>query len=171
MWGVPFHNGEAITSYAVQLRNPGTYEWTSSSTSINSTTTTYTVLSLGPNSVYEFQVQAYNSNGAGAWSASAIGTTQAALPGQPIDVVGTNPTLSSVDLSWTAPSSGGLTTTQYTVYIQHGVGMWDNGTATGSGSTSYTVTGLVAGVSYRFKVSATNSLGAGAIGPASAVVR
>ncbi|HEY1917396.1 MAG TPA: glycosyl hydrolase family 18 protein [Streptosporangiaceae bacterium] len=70
-------------------------------------------------------------------------------PAAPTGLTSTGTTSSSVSLSWTAPSG---TVTGYTVY--------ENGTSVASPTTTTdTVTGLSAGTSYSFTVSAANSYG------------
>ena len=73
----------------------------------------------------------------------------ATVPGAPTGLTVTGTSTTSVSLSWTAPSG---TVTGYNVY--------ENGTRAASVSgTADTVTGLNAGTSYTFAVTATNSAG------------
>ena len=67
-----------------------------------------------------------------------------------------------VDLTWTAPTNnGGVVLTGYSVrYRPVGSSAWT--TITVPNATSYSVTGLSAGVNYEFQVAAINSIGTGA---------
>ncbi|MEI4273741.1 fibronectin type III domain-containing protein [Klenkia sp. LSe6-5] len=70
----------------------------------------------------------------------------------------------SASLSWTAPADHGSPISSYTVECQRDGGSWSPcRTVTGTPpSSSATVTGLVNGSSYRFRVLATNFIGASA---------
>ena len=134
--------------------------------STRSTDTDYTVRNLTNGQSYTFRVRAANSAGQSAPSAASASVTPATVPGAPknIGVTGGD---EQVALNWTAPASdGGETITGYE-YEQNGSGAW---TSTGGTAPSATVTGLMNGLSYRFKVRALNSVGAGAASAASASV-
>jgi hypothetical protein len=74
-------------------------------------------------------------------------------------------------VSWTAPANGGSVITSYTITPYIGTVAQPSTTITGSPpTTSVTVTGLTTGVSYRFRVSATNVMGSGAQSALSAAV-
>ena len=77
-----------------------------------------------------------------------------------------------VNLSWTAPSSdGGAPITDYVIrYSSNNGATWTRFVKPVSALTSSTVTGLTNGVSYVFKLSAVNSVGAGAPSTKSAPV-
>lgn len=94
-------------------------------------------------------------------SVRGLGFQGAGAPGAPTNVVASNQTSSTVDVSWTAPPSNGASITSYTVVSNPG-----NVTAATS-TTSVTVTGLSSGVSYTFTVTATNSVGTGQASSAS----
>ncbi|MGA8723918.1 MAG: fibronectin type III domain-containing protein, partial [Acidimicrobiales bacterium] len=94
---------------------------------------------------------------------SSTGTTGATPPDPPTNLAATLG-VNEANLSWTAPNDNGSAITSYTVDI------FDNTTSTSltpvtvSGSppaTNADLTGLTAGDSYSFAVSATNSLGTG----------
>jgi subtilisin family serine protease len=68
-------------------------------------------------------------------------------------------------VSWTAPADGGSPVTQYTVTASPG-----GATATTTGSTSATVTGLSNGTSYSFTVTAANWVGTGPVSEVSNAV-
>jgi hypothetical protein len=91
------------------------------------------------------------------------GTTLAAPtqpPGEVTGLTAANPTASSVNLAWTAPSTGGAVASYTVQYRTSGATGW-NVAATGVPTATYTVTGLAASTSYDFQVFAVNSAGSG----------
>lgn len=114
-------------------------------------------------------------------SASALPVTslQASTAGVPLAVIGTAGN-TQVSLAWTAPvSNGGSAITGYNVqvatsaggaYANVGSGSCAPTTANVSTATTCTVTGLINGVTYYFKVAAINSLGVGSYSGASSGV-
>ena len=70
-----------------------------------------------------------------------------------------------IDLSWTAPSSnGGASIDGYKIEVSTNGTSWSDLVAdTGSSSTSYSHTGLTAGSTRHYRVSANNSAGTGAV--------
>ncbi|WP_334179810.1 autotransporter domain-containing protein [Pseudoxanthomonas sp.] len=92
-------------------------------------------------------------------------TVNAVVPGAPTIGTATMAAPGEVDVAFTAPaSSGGTAITSYTVTASPGG-------ATASGTNSpIRFTGLAAGTSYTFNVSATNSVGTGAVSAASNAV-
>jgi len=85
--------------------------------------------------------------------------TEVTAPGAPpLTATGGN---GSVALSWTAPATGGVAISSYT--LKRGTTTLYTGT-----NTSYTETGLSNGTSYSYTVTATNGVGTGAAGSASA---
>jgi titin len=81
------------------------------------------------------------------------------VPGAPDGVVA-EPGINQATVNWRAPDNGGTAITSYTLTASPG-----NITATTTGSSSFTITGLKAGATYTFTVFATNAVGNG---PASA---
>jgi hypothetical protein len=97
-------------------------------------------------------------------------------------VIGVNPTAPGVPtglsavrgdervtLSWTAPSNGGATITDYVVQFQLGAGAWQTFSDGTSTATSVVVDGLTNGQAYTFRVAAINSLGTGSYATSEAV--
>ena len=106
---------------------------------------------------YNFKVQARNIIGVSSLT-SALSIVAAVVPGVPTFLTrdSVNTTKTQVAFTWTAPTEiGGVAIIDYTI-------QWDQGTnsyvslATGVTSTNYTKTGLSAGTTYKFKVSARN---------------
>lgn len=123
-----------------------------------------TLTGLAVATTYEFQLQAYNAQGASAWS----GIKSAATPGAPkagVTNLAATATTSTLKVSWTAPSStnnGGSPITGYAVQYRKGTGSWVTVTAARtSTSASVTLTGLSAKASYTISVAPLNVIGAG----------
>ena len=74
-WTAPADNGAAITGYDVHYRETGG-NWTNANHT--GTGTTKRIESLTPDTAYEVRVRASNAEGAGDWSPSASGRTDAA---------------------------------------------------------------------------------------------
>jgi len=140
-----------LTGYQVAYLTGGVWSLPLTLTS----TTTTTVLSL-PAGSYQFRVRALNTGGASAWSNAsnpAVTVTEGTLPA-PTGVVGT-PGLAQVGLTWNAPTGGTLTPTSYQVrYSSNAGATWTELAATGTTTTSATVTGLTNGTAYVFAVRA-----------------
>ena len=99
-----------------------------------------------------------------AHSASATPRAPAAVPpGKPLNVVITDRSAQTLELSWDAPASPGSSAiTGYTVaWREVGTG-WIAGNTKSATSRNATVTGLTAGKSYEIRVSATNATLTGA---------
>ena len=87
--------------------------------------------------------------------------TTATPPGAPTGLTATADGQTRIDLSWTAPSDdGGATITGYKVEVSTNGSSWSNLVAnTRSTSASYTHSGLAAGSTRHYRVSAINSAG------------
>lgn len=149
-WQAPASGG-AATGYTVNYRVTSVGgAWTSQSAA----GTALTVSGLAAATQYDFEVIANNAAGSRAASAIVTGTTQAAptqAPGQATGLMPSNPTVSTIDLSWTTPSSGGAVASYTVQYRVTGGSDW-NTAASGIAGTAYTVTGLSAATSYDFQV-------------------
>ena len=145
----------AITTYQVAyLKDSGTW---SSPITTGSTSASYTLTSLDPGS-YVFRVRAVNVGGAGAWSnqSSPAVTVSPGTLIAPTAVTAT-PGVGQVSLAWTAPTGGTLAPTSYQVRFSSNAGVsWSEVAATGTTTTSATVTGLTNGTAYVFGVRAIN---------------
>ena len=160
-WSVPASGGSPITDYLVQYSSNGGSSY--STFAHGNTTTTETVTGLTTGTPYLFKVSAINAIGTGTASTTASATT-AAPPTAPAQVTGLTVgtiTNTSVALSWTAPSNGGATITDYKIEYSSNGGSSYSTFAHGSSATSDTVTGLTLSTAYLFRVSALNSVGYG----------
>jgi predicted phage tail protein len=137
----------------------------------------FTVTGLTNGTTYRFRVAAVNSVGTGASSTNSNAATPATVPGAPTNVVATAGN-GQASLTWSAPASnGGSAIGNYRVTPFIG-STAQAPILTGSAARTFTVTGLINGTSYRFRVAAVNSVGTGAnsaasnsITPNSATVR
>ena len=150
-WDAPASDGGSpITGYTVSA-SPG------SGSCSTPGATSCTVSGLTNGTPYTFTVTATNAVGTGPESNAASATPQAAatVPGAPSNLVATAGD-TTVQLTWTAPSSdGGSPITGYTVTGSPG------GTCSTTGATTCTASGLTNGTPYTFHVTATNAVGTG----------
>ncbi len=148
---VSWNSVSGATSYAVAEWINGA--WTTIA-SLGSGSTSYAVTGLSPGSTYSFEVGAANSAGTD-WAGSQNATTLSAAVAPNAPTFTLTPVSSAqININWNQVSGA----------TSYAVGEWINGTWTtiaslGSGSTSYSVTGLSQGVTYYFEVAAANSVG------------
>ena len=105
--------------------------------------------------------EADTTNNCSAAVAVTIGATSATFPDPPTRLSATANGQTQIDLAWTAPQSdGGAAITGYRVEVSASGSTWSDLAAdTGSTSTSYNHTGLAAGSTRHYRVSAINSVG------------
>ncbi|KRO55639.1 MAG: hypothetical protein ABR77_06035, partial [Acidimicrobiia bacterium BACL6 MAG-120322-bin79] len=173
VWTAPTQNGgSAITDYVAQFSADSGATWSTFSDSVSTSTTT-TVTGLTNGLTYQVRVSASNGLGSGAPSSVVIAVPWAAsLPSAPLDVVIAGYGLNQVSLSWTIPATdGGTSITDYVIeYSSSSGSTWATFTDLVTSLRSATVTDLVSGVSYIFRVSAHNSAGNSVPSTVSAVV-
>lgn len=171
-WTAPANRaGAATTGYWIQYKVGAGGTWDTFTVAAN-TSTTRLITPLSSSTAYYFQIAAKNSIGYGSFS-SVFGpvTTGATptVPETPTAVSASNPTSSSLDVSWTAPANnGGATIIDYKIEKSTDGITWVSA-ATGAAS-GHTVTGLSASTSYYFRVAARNSVGYGPFSDSSTVV-
>ena len=165
-WTAPSSDGgAAITGYRIEVSTGGS-SWSDLVSNTRTTTTSYSHTGLTAGSTRHYRVSAINSAGAGPASNTGSATTEAApatKPGAPTGLTATADGQTEIDLSWTAPSSdGGAAITGYKIEVSTDGSSWSDLVAdTGSTTTSYSHTGLTAGATRHYRVSAINSAGAG----------
>ena len=165
-WTTPGNNGSALDAY--HLERSTTSSTTGFSNLFSDITlplsTTYSHTGLTKYTDYWYRVIASNGVGNGAYSAVINARTSATVPGVPTSLTAT-PGVSSVALSWTAPTdTGGIGLDLTDDYIVKR-GATTLG-FTGSGTT-FTDTGVSPATAYTYTVQAVNSIGSSATAPVS----
>ncbi len=160
-WLAPTSNGgSAVTDYVIQRSPNGTTGWVTISDGVN-INTAYTVAGLVNGTRYYFRVFAHNA--AGNSPASNVGSAiPRTLPTAPRSLTAAPTNLSGqVRLTWLAPTSnGGSAVTDYIVQRSpNGTTGWTTISDGVNTNTAYTVTGLVNGTRYYFRVFAHNAAG------------
>jgi uncharacterized repeat protein (TIGR02543 family) len=123
--------------------------------------TSCSISPLTNGTAYKFSATASNATGTSAAASSASSAvTPASAPSAPLGVAGSG-TGGSATITWSAPSDdGGSAVTDYIIeYRVATSGTWTTFTDGVSTTTSATVTGLSAGSSYEFRVTAKNIIG------------
>ena len=154
--------------YDVRYRRTGTTSWT---TLQDTTATQRTISGLSSSTSYQFQVQAETQTMDGivesSWAPSTpVTRTTAApaatVPGRVSTPTASSITTSSVTVTWSAPSSGGSTITDYDVQYREGTSGNFTSVAHSGTSRTRTITGLGDDQLHQVQVRAGNSVGEGA---------
>jgi len=155
-WAAPASDGGIpITGYTVTPASGGA---TQTPQTFNSTATTQTITGLTNGTAYTFRVNAVDANGPGPDS-NPSDAVNVGAPVKPTGVVVTAGGDSRVTLVWTPPAStNGATITGYEITASRNAG--DTVTTVGVANGA-TITGLVNGSVYTFRVAATSSRGDG----------
>ena len=151
-WRSPANNGGAsIDEYRVEEYRNG--RWRTAEDEI--TRTRYDVEDLDPYTRYSLRVRAHNSVGWSEPTTAVTVTTLRAAPGTPGRPTATA-THTQVNLSWSAPTSGGAVT-GYRVQRRVGSGSWQTQVAdTGETSPGWTDAAVSAATAYNYRVAAYN---------------
>ncbi|MEJ5255823.1 MAG: fibronectin type III domain-containing protein [Acidimicrobiales bacterium] len=152
----PADNGSPITGYVVIPYIGGVAQ---APQTFSGSSTTLTVTGLTNGTAYTFRVAAVNARGTGPASppgqAIVVG-----LPEAPTFAGARVPGDGEVTISWNPPVDNGSPITGYTVVPYIG-GVAQAPVSFDASSTTRTITGLTNGVTYTFRVSATNARGQG----------
>ena len=169
-WTAPSSDGgSSITAYDLRhIRSDATNKGDANWTVVQNDWTgpgarSYELADLDGGTQYDVQVRAVNSTGDGPWSVTATGATVGTTPGAPTGLTTTANGQTQIDLSWTAPSdNSGANITGYRIAVSSDGSNWMDLVAnTRSASTTYAHTGLMAGDTWHYRVSAINSAGTG----------
>jgi titin len=165
-WLAPSNNGGyQISGYKIEVKKGSTAYSTLIANTGNSTTT-YSHAGLTTGTTYSYKVYAINSIGTGTASPEAsatptVGSTSSS-PAPPTGLVATSASATQINLSWSAPSNnGGSPITGYKIEYKIGSsGTYSTLVAnTVNTAVTYSHTGLTAGQTYTYRVSAINSIG------------
>ena len=156
-------SGSSITGYKIERRDDASgSSWSDLVADTDSTDTEYSDTGLRAGATYRYRVSAHSSFGTSSASAIVRATTQEP-PGAPTGLTATANGSMRIDLSWSAPASdGGTAVTGYRIeHTLDGGSNWSDLVAdTDSTGTSYSDTGLPAGATRYYRVSAINAAGA-----------
>ena len=124
---------------------------------------TYSDTTVTAGATRHYRVSAIGPGGTSGPSTEASATTVA--PGAPSGLTATANGRNRIDLSWTAPAgaaAAGVTSYEIESSPSGAAGSWTTLTAnTGSAGTTYSHTGLTAGETRHYRVSASNAVGTG----------
>lgn len=154
--------GSRVTGYRIEVSEDRRRTWSVLEEVRN--TTGYSHTGLPPNTTFHYRVSAINSSGAGRPSNVDWATTAADRPGPPTGLEAVANGTSRIDLSWTAPAhSGGVPLIGYRIEVSEDAGRsWSVLVpTTRSAATTYSHTGLPAGSTRHYRVSAINQVGVG----------
>src|SRR5881409_3910733 len=162
-WTAPADNGgSAITGYKIERSMDGGSSWSTLVANTGSTATTYSDTGLAHTTTYTYRVSAINSVGTSPPSNGASATALAIAPSPPSALGATAVSSSQINLSWASPTdNGGSAITGYMIERSaNGGSTWTTMVSnSGSTATTYSDTGLAAGTTYTYRVSAINSIG------------
>jgi large repetitive protein len=161
-WTVPGSNGGSVfADYLIQTSADNGVTWIDFDDGISAATTS-TVTGLTNGSGYVFRVAAVNSLTSGDYSVASAVVTPRTTPGAPTEMTASPGNLSA-SVSWTPPVfTGGAEITDYLIQFSSNNGSTWRTFADGiSNVPTATITGLLNGTNYLFKVSAVTGAGAG----------
>ncbi|MGA7861323.1 MAG: fibronectin type III domain-containing protein [Thermoplasmata archaeon] len=144
----------AVTNDTVYHGTSATGPFTGEST--NGSATSYSAWGLAQDTAYYLYVTAWNSTGS-SQNSSFVQATTSELPAAPTGLTFVSATTTSVSLSWTNPSGGGLVND--TVFRGASCGTYTNANSTTTAMTSFTVGLLTATTTYCWVVAAWNATG------------
>ena len=168
-WTAPSDDGGAsISGYKIEVSSNGGTSWSNREGNTGSTSTSYAHTGLSAGTTRHYRVSAINSVGTGTASSTANATTDAAAPtepGAPTGLTATASGTSTINLDWTEPADdGGASITGYKIEVSPNgsSSSWTDLVANTGTTTTYSHTGLSAGTTRHYRVSAINSAGTGA---------
>ncbi len=163
-WTAPESTGGTrITGYQIEVSPNGTSEWTDLADNTESTATTYSHTGLSAGTTRHYRVSAINNVDTSTPSNVAMATTAAVAtaPGAPTSLNATASGQTTINLSWTAPTStGGAEITGYKIEVSTDGNTFTDLVASHP-TPPYAHTGLSAATTRHYRVSAINSVNTG----------
>ena len=154
-WTLPAQPGD-VTATRVEVQQQSGTSWSTVAT-LGAAATTHTVTGLTAGTTYSFRVRLVTS--AGNAHSDAVSADTLAVPSAATGLAASDPTQTTVDLSWTLPAQGsGVSVTRVEVHQQSGT-TWNTVATLGAAATTHTVRGLTAGTTYSFRVRLVTSAG------------
>ena len=162
-WNPPEYDGGApVTGYRIEVSDNGGVAWVDLVADTRATATTWTHEGLRPATTRHYRVSGINRSGPGEPSDIVGGTTEAAVPDRPLQLVASARDHARIDLGWDAPAfDGGARITGYRIDVSEDAGTsW---TAlqvnTRSTNTFFLHEGLRPASTRHYRVSAINEVG------------
>ena len=157
-WTASTEAGGTINNYLVErCQGAGCASFVQIGTT---TTTTYNDIGLTASTSYSYRVRAQDTSGnLGPYSAVVTDATLAPIPSLPGNLTTTSPSNTEIDLSWTASTETGGTISSYLVERCQGATCTNFAQIGTSVGTTYNDTGLTNGVTYNYRVRATDRPG------------
>ena len=168
-WTAPESTGGTpITGYQIEVSPNGTSEWTDLADNTESTATTYSHTGLSASTTRHYRVSAINIVDTSTPSDVALATTAAVAtataPGAPTSLTATASGQTTINLSWTAPTStGGAAITGYKIEVSTDGGGTFTQLVESHPTPPYAHTGLSAATTRHYRVSAINSVNTGPV--------
>ena len=168
-WTAPESTGGTpITGYQIEVSPNGTSEWTDLADNTESTATTYSHTGLSASTTRHYRVSAINIVDTSTPSDVAMATTAAVAtataPGAPTSLTATASGQTTINLSWTAPTStGGAAITGYKIEVSTDGGGTFTQLVASHSTPPYAHTGLSAATTRHYRVSAINSVNTGPV--------
>jgi len=171
----PDNGGRPLIGYDIRISSNGGNTWSTEDTgwiSRNSPTdTNATITNLVMGTTYLFQVAAVSPEGAGEWSTVSSPMLAAEVPNLVTGVrFGNSLVHDPISIAWQAPAANGSAITNFLIEFTANSGLsWsriDDSAIVQSArtATSASISGLLHGISYGFRVFAVNSVGIGGAG-------
>lgn len=164
-WRAPVSSGTGgdITGYRIEVSDDGGTTWEIEESDTGDDDTHYRHTGLREGETWHYRVSAWNDEGRGPVSNEASATTDTDRPGAPTGLTATASGRDQIDLSWTAPTNEGDGITGYLIEVSTNAGnSWsDLEDDTRSTRTTFSDTGLSAGTTRHYRVSAISSAGEG----------
>ena len=162
-WTAPSDGGRAITGYRIEVSTDGSTNWSDLKANTGNDDTTYSHTGLAAGSTRYYRVSAINAVGTSEASDSANARLDTAAPDAPTGLRAIADGTSKIELSWPAPAlDGGSAITGYKIEVSSNGTTWPatpHLADTGNSDTSYTHSGLAAGNTRHYRVSAINTVG------------